>query len=239
MSFKLPELPFDRDALNPHISSETIDFHYTRHHALYVLELNSLLRNSSLNGKTLEEVICATQVQGVAIFDNASQAWNHTFYWHCLCAGGSRIPPGPLLYQVIQRFGSLETLKREFNEMALSFFGSGWIWLVKNKRGRLEIVCSSNADTPIVENKVPLLVCDLWEHAYYIDYRNAKNVYLEHFWKLVNWKFAASNFGCNEIPNMTRFMSDPPLQAVARQDDTPMVENLDWHRFNHKGGVSL
>lgn len=193
MNFRLPTLPFNPDALTPHISPETIEFHYGKHHRAYVDRLNGLLEHSSLNGHTLEEIIFSTQVQGLSIFDNASQAWNHTFYWLGLSPHGGTHPVGPLYEQVMRDFGS------------------GWAWLVKGDQGRLEIVCSSNADTPIVEKKKPILVCDLWEHAYYLDYRNAKGAYLDHFWKIVNWKFAAANYQADRIPNMTQFMTDPAV----------------------------
>ena len=232
MNFKLPELPFEPDSLNPHISPETIEFHYRKHHLSYINRLNELLLRSPFRGRTLEDIIHCTQVREIAIFDNASQAWNHTFYWHGLSSGGARFPTGPLYERILRDFGTFEGFKLEFIETALSLFGSGWVWLVKNQSGRLEIVCSSNSDTPLIDHKIPILVCDLWEHAYYIDYRNAKKSYLEHFWKIVNWKFAASNFLQNTTPNMTEHMSEGSVISKVRNiREIPHFYNLKKEAF--------
>jgi Fe-Mn family superoxide dismutase len=216
MGFRLPELPFDRDARNPHITAETIDFHYGRHHWAYVLELNRLLVDSGLEEEPLEDVIRKSQYRKLSLYDNASQAWNHTFYWHSLSPTGGRLMPGPLLEQVNRSFGSVDGLKRAFTEAAAGVFGSGWAWLVRNSRGGLEVLCSSNGDSPIVENKVPILVCDVWEHAYYIDYRNVRRSYLEHFWRVAHWRFAAANFERDGVADMTQFMMSPREAPAAR-----------------------
>lgn len=191
MKFELPTLPFDKKSLAPYISEETLDFHYGKHHKTYVDKLNTLVEGTEFANKSLEEII---KTADGAIFNNAAQIWNHTFYWNCLTNPTNEEEISSKLIEAIKgSFGDLEKFKDEFSKAAASLFGSGWTWLVKNK-DQLEIVPSSNAGNPIKDNKTPLLTCDVWEHAYYIDYRNARPKYLESFWKIVNWKFVSGNF---------------------------------------------
>lgn len=193
MAFELPALPYAKDALQPHISTETLDFHHGKHHNAYVTKLNELLPGSEFEGKTLEEII---KTSSGVMFNQAAQVWNHTFYWNSLSPNGGGAPTGDLAAAIDKAFGSLDAFKTAFNAKAMGNFGSGWTWLVKNSDGSLEIVNTDDADTPIArEGQTPLITADVWEHAYYIDYRNARPKYLEEgFWNLVNWEFAAANF---------------------------------------------
>ncbi len=192
MAFELPPLPYEKNALAPHISEETLDFHYGKHHNTYVVKLNGLIEGTEFANKTLEEIVKSSEG---GVFNNAAQIWNHTFYWNSLSPNGGGEPVDELAKAIDASFGSFAAFKEKFNEMAVNNFGSSWTWLVKNVDGSLEIVNTSNAATPLTdESKTPLLTCDLWEHAYYIDYRNARPSYLEAFWNLVNWDFAAKNF---------------------------------------------
>ena len=186
MAFELPALPYKKDALIPYLSEETLSYHHEKHHAGYVNNLNKLIVNTPYHQLDLVSII--RQSTG-AIFNNAGQIWNHTFYWHCLKPQGGGKPHGELLSAIEQAFGSFEQFKEKFSQTAITTFGSGWGWLVKNKQGNLEIKSTSNAGTPLTEDCQPLLTCDVWEHAYYIDYRNARANYLEAFWALVNWDF--------------------------------------------------
>lgn len=193
MAFELPALPFAKDALLPHISPETLDYHHGKHHNAYVVKLNSLIEGTPYAGQTLEEIIVASK-QG-PVFNNAAQIWNHTFYWHCLSPNGGGEPSGALADAINAKWGSFTAFQTEFNDRAVNNFGSSWTWLVKNADGSLELVNTSNAGTPITEAGVtPILTVDLWEHAYYIDFRNARPTYLNAFWALINWEFAAANF---------------------------------------------
>lgn len=192
MTHTLPELPYARDALEPHISAETLEYHYGKHHATYVANLNKMIADTEFAELSLEEII--TKSSG-GIFNNAAQIWNHTFYWNCLSPSGGGEPADVGLAQAInQAFGSLDAFKEKFTASAIGNFGSGWTWLVRAADGGLEISNTSNAATPLSDNKQPLLTCDVWEHAYYIDYRNARPKYVEAFWNLVNWDFVAGNF---------------------------------------------
>ena len=191
MAFTLPELPWSNDALAPHISPETIEYHYGKHHNAYVTKLNGLVAGTDLEGKSLEELI-KTQKGGV--FNNAAQVWNHTFYWNCLTPNGGGEPSGQLATAINDNFGSFADFKEKFSQAAANQFGSGWAWLVKTSSGKLEICSTPNADNPMTEGKTPLMTCDVWEHAYYIDYRNARPKYIEAFWNVVNWDFAQTNF---------------------------------------------
>ena len=192
MAFELPALPYEKDALEPHISAETLDFHYGKHHATYVTKLNGLIEGTDLASKSLEEIVKSSEG---GVFNNAAQIWNHTFYWHSLSPNGGGEPTGALADAIKAKWGSFDDFKAAFNDKAVNNFGSSWTWLVKTADGSLDIVNTSNAGTPITEEGVtPLLTVDLWEHAYYIDYRNARPKYLENFWKLVNWEFANENF---------------------------------------------
>ena len=190
MAIELPALPYDRTALEPHISGETIDYHYGKHHKAYVDKLNELIAGTEFADLPLEDIIRKSQG---AMFNNAAQVWNHTFYWHCLQPGGGGEPAGKLADGINAAFGGFARFKEEFNKTAIGTFGSGWAWLVQRQDGTLALVSTSNAATPLTGDDIPLLTCDVWEHAYYIDYRNARPKYLEHFWNLVNWEFVAGN----------------------------------------------
>ncbi|WP_368939560.1 superoxide dismutase [Fe] [Proteus mirabilis] len=190
MSFELPKLPYALDALEPHISKETLEYHYGKHHQTYVTNLNNLVKGTDLENKSLEELIKTTEG---GIFNNAAQVWNHTFYWNCLAPNAGGAPTGKIAEAIDKAFGSFEEFKKQFNDAAAKNFGSGWTWLVKKADGSLAIVNTSNAATPVSGEDKPLLTVDVWEHAYYIDYRNARVKYLEEFWALVNWSFVEAN----------------------------------------------
>jgi Fe-Mn family superoxide dismutase len=192
MTHVLPPLPFARDALEPVISAETIDFHYGKHHQAYVTNLNNLVPGTKFENASLEDVVM--QADG-GIFNNAAQVWNHTFYWNGLSPDGGGEPTGALAAAIDKAFGSFAAFKEAFVKSAVGNFGSGWTWLVKGEDGKVAIVNTSNAANPMRDGKKPLLTIDVWEHAYYIDYRNARPKYLDEIWKLVNWKFVAANFG--------------------------------------------
>ncbi|MCK5839338.1 MAG: superoxide dismutase [Fe], partial [Bacteroidales bacterium] len=181
MAFELPPLPYEMDALEPCISRKTIEFHYGKHHQAYVNNLNKLIPGTEFENATLEEII--KKAEG-GIFNNGAQVWNHTFYWNCLIPGGGGEPEGALLDAIIGSFGSFDKFKDEFSLAAATLFGSGWAWLIKNADGKLAIVKESNAGNPLRNGLTPLLTCDVWEHAYYIDYRNARAEYLEKWWEL-------------------------------------------------------
>ena len=192
MAYELPELPYAADALEPVISAETIDYHYGKHHQAYVTNLNKLVAGTEFDGATLEDII---RTADGAIFNNGAQVWNHTFYWNGLSPDGGGQPSGALAEAIDAAFGSFEAFKEAFVTSAVGNFGSGWTWLVKNDDGSVEIVNTSNAANPMTDGKTPLLTIDVWEHAYYIDYRNARPKYLDEIWKLVNWGFVAANYG--------------------------------------------
>ena len=193
MAFELPALPYPQDALEPHISGETLEYHYGKHHKTYVDKLNGLAEGTDLANKTLEEVIRSSEG---GVFNNAAQIWNHTFYWNCLSPTGGGAPDGAVADAIDAAFGSFDAFKDEFTNSAVNNFGSSWTWLVKKADGGLAIVNTSNAGTPLTDEGVtPLLTVDLWEHAYYIDYRNARPKYMEAFWALVNWAFVNANLG--------------------------------------------
>jgi Fe-Mn family superoxide dismutase len=191
MEHTLPPLPYAKDALAPHISAETLEYHYGKHHATYVANLNKLIPGTEFESLPLEDIV---KKAAGGIFNNAAQIWNHTFYWNCLAPDGGGEPAGALAAAINQTFGSFAQFKEKFTTTAVTTFGSGWAWLVKNADGTLAIESTSNAGTPLKDGKKALLTCDVWEHAYYIDYRNARAAYVESFWKIVNWKFAAENF---------------------------------------------
>ena len=194
MTFELPALPYAQDALAPHISAETLDFHHGKHHKAYVDKLNTLVPGTAFEGKSLEDVI-KTAPAG-PVFNNAAQIWNHTFYWHCLSPNGGGAPTGKIGEAILKAFGSFEKFKEDFTNSAINNFGSSWTWLVKKADGSVAIVNTSNAGTPLTDASVTaLLTIDLWEHAYYIDFRNARPKYVEAFRNLVNWEFANKNFG--------------------------------------------
>jgi Fe-Mn family superoxide dismutase len=192
MAFTLPPLPYALDALAPHISKETLEYHYGKHHQGYVNNLNKAVEGTELASLSLEEII--GKATG-GVFNNAAQVWNHTFYWNSLSPNGGGQPSGALRKALEAKWGSVEAFKEAFSKSAAGNFGSGWTWLVKKADGTLDIVNTSNAATVVNTADKALLTCDVWEHAYYIDYRNARPTYLEHFWDLVNWDFAAKNLG--------------------------------------------
>jgi len=187
---ELPKLPYAQNALEPHISSETLEYHYGKHHATYVTNLNKLIEGSEFESASLEDII--KKASG-GIFNNAAQVWNHTFYWNCLSPNGGGDPKGALAKAIDAAFGNIGDFKAKFSASAAGNFGSGWTWLVRNAKGDVEIVNTSNAGNPMTDKLTPLMTCDVWEHAYYIDYRNARPKYVEAFWNLVNWDFVASN----------------------------------------------
>lgn len=190
MEHKLPELPYAKDALQPHMSSETFDYHYSKHHQAYVTNLNNLIKGTKFENMSLEEIIMSSEA---GVFNNSAQVWNHTFFWNCLAPNAGGNPTGAIADKINAKWGSFDKFKEEFTKSAVGNFGSGWTWLVLNKAGELEIVNTSNAGTPMTAGHKALMTVDVWEHAYYIDYRNARPNFLNAFWNLVNWKFVNSN----------------------------------------------
>ena len=190
MEHHFPELPYAKDALAPHISTETIEYHYGKHHKAYVDNINRLITGTEFEKMSLEDII---QKSSGGIFNNAAQVWNHTFYWNCLSPNGGGEPTEELSSAVNKQFGSFTEFKEKFTNAAVTLFGSGWAWLVKGTDGSLSIETTSNAGNPLKDGKKPLLTCDVWEHAYYIDHRNARAKYIEEFWNLLNWEFVAQN----------------------------------------------
>lgn len=192
MAFELPPLPYEKNALAPHISEETLEYHYGKHHKTYVDKLNGLIPGTEFENKSLEDIIKSSSG---GVFNNAAQIWNHTFYWHCLSPSGGGEATGVVGEAIVKAFGTFEKFKEEFTNSAATNFGSGWTWLVKKSDGSVGIVNTSNAGTPLTDDSVkPLLTVDVWEHAYYIDYRNSRPNYMEAFWALVNWDFVNENF---------------------------------------------
>ena len=189
MAIELPPLPYERNALEPHISAETLDFHYGKHHQTYVTNLNNQIKGTEFEALDLEAII--RKAQG-GMFNNAAQVWNHTFYWNCLKPNGGGEPAGKLADAINAAFGSFVAFKEQFTNTALTTFGSGWAWLVQRQDGTMALVSTPNAATPLTGTDRALLTCDVWEHAYYIDYRNARPKYVEAFWNLVNWDFVAA-----------------------------------------------
>lgn len=192
MAFELPALPYEKNALEPHISAETLEYHYGKHHQTYVTNLNNLVAGTDMANMSLEEVV---RHSDGGVFNNAAQVWNHTFYWHCLSPNGGGEPTGALADAIQAKWGSFAAFKEAFTTSAVTNFGSSWTWLVKKADGSLDIVNTSNAQTPLTQEGItPVMTVDLWEHAYYIDYRNARPNYMTAFWSLINWEFAAKNF---------------------------------------------
>ncbi|MEF2148131.1 superoxide dismutase [Fe] [Luteimonas sp. FXH3W] len=189
MAIELPALPYAQDALEPHISKETLEYHYGKHHKTYVDNLNKMIEGTEFADKSLEDIVRSSQG---GMFNNAAQVWNHTFYWNCLSPNGGGEPTGKVADAINAAFGDFDKFKEEFTKTAVGTFGSGWGWLVQKADGSVALVSTSNAATPLTGDDTPLLTCDVWEHAYYIDYRNARPKYLEAFWNLVNWDFVAS-----------------------------------------------
>ncbi len=190
MEHQLPALPYAMDALAPHISAETLEFHYGKHHQTYVTKLNGLIPSTEFENMSLEDIVGKSSG---GVFNNAAQVWNHTFYWNCLSPNGGGAPNDKLASALQGSFGSVDAFKEQFTNSAVNNFGSGWTWLVQNSDGKLALENTSNAATPLTGASTPLLTCDVWEHAYYIDYRNARPKYLEAFWNLVNWDFVTDN----------------------------------------------
>ena len=191
MAYELPALPYAMNALEPTISQETLEYHYGKHHQTYVTNLNNLVPGTEFENASLEDIVMKSSG---GVFNNAAQIWNHTFYWNCLSPNGGGAPSGDLAAAIDKAFGSFDEFKKALSTSAATNFGSGWTWLVKNSEGGVEIVNTSNAANPMTDGKTPLFTVDVWEHAYYIDYRNARPKYLEEIWKLINWDFVASNF---------------------------------------------
>jgi Fe-Mn family superoxide dismutase len=190
MEHALPALPYPLDGLQPHISKETLEFHYGKHHQTYVTNLNNLIKGTEFESASLEEIV---KKSSGGVFNNAAQIWNHTFYWNSLSPKGGGAPSGALAAAIDKKWGSFEAFKEAFTKSAVGNFGSSWTWLVKKADGSLDIVNTSNAATPVTTADTPLITCDLWEHAYYIDYRNRRPDYLGAFWSLANWDFASKN----------------------------------------------
>ncbi len=191
MAFELPKLPYSHDALAPFISAETIDFHYGKHHQAYVNNLNGLIPGTEYEKAGLEEII--RKAEG-GIFNNAAQIWNHTFYFEAFSKNGSKLPLGPLADEIKNSFGSFDSFKDQFSKSAATLFGSGWAWLVKKEDGSMQILQESNAGNPLRKGLQPLLTCDVWEHAYYIDYRNRRPDYIKNFWEIIDWDIVAKRF---------------------------------------------
>lgn len=192
MEHKLPELPYALDALAPTLSKETLELHWGKHHRAYVTNLNNLIKGTEFEESSLEDII---KKSSGPIFNNAAQIYNHTFYWNCLSPKGGGAPTGKLADAINAKFGSFDAFKEAFTKTAVGTFGSGWGWLVQNEDGSLDLMSTSNAGTPMTSGKKALLTCDVWEHAYYVDYRNLRPDYVKAFWNLVNWDFVAANMG--------------------------------------------
>jgi len=193
--FSLPELPYTKDALNPHITESTLNYHHGKHHQAYVTNLNNLVKGTELEGKTLEEIIMLAKADSTkaGIFNNAAQIWNHTFYWHCMKPGGGGMPTGKLMDMIVRDFGSFDAFKEQFKQAGVTQFGSGWAWLVL-EGDKLKITKTPNADLPMAHNQRALITMDVWAHAYYLDYQNRRPDYLAIFLDhLVNWDFANKN----------------------------------------------
>ena len=221
MKFELMTLPYDKKALEPYISSETIDYHYSKHHATYVNKLNALIEETGYSSRTLEYIV--KNADG-AIFNNAAQVYNHDFYWKGLSPVSSSLSV-ELSDLIDSSFGSIDTFKEAFFNAAVGLFGSGWVWLVLSKNGDLVIEARSNADNPLKHSHIPLLTCDVWEHAYYIDYRNKRPEYLENWWKLVNWQFVSDNLAS---------IKDDPIAGYSKacNDDNEVCDYVDSMQEN-------
>ncbi len=223
MKHNLMELPYEQTALEPYISAETISYHYGKHHAGYVNKLNSLIEGTEYEDKPLDYIV---QYAHDAIFNNAAQIYNHDFYWKGL-KNGSTAPSVEFLGLIERDFGSIKAFEDAFLAAATAFFGSGWVWLIVSNEKKLEIKMTSNADTPIRHGDTPLLTCDVWEHAYYIDHRNARASYLSNWWKLINWNFVSEN--------LSAFMNDPITgYSQSCNDLSPVCEYVDFMQKNER-----
>lgn len=191
MAFELPSLPYEIDALEPFISKQTLEYHYGKHHQTYVNNLNKLIASTPFEDQTLEEIIVSSEG---GIFNNAAQVWNHTFYWNCLMPKGGGVPSGVLLITIEKKFGSFDIFKEKFTAAAASLFGSGWVWLVKKPDGEIDILQEINAGNPLTKGYTPLLTCDVWEHAYYLDRQNKRPEYIDAFWKILDWRKIEARF---------------------------------------------
>jgi Fe-Mn family superoxide dismutase len=191
MKFSLPQLPYAADALEPHISKRTLEFHYGMHHQTYVNNLNNLVPGTKFENADLETII--KEADG-SIYNNGAQVWNHTFYFSSLSPNGGNAPTGPLAQAIDEAFGSFGAFREKFSQAATTLFGSGWAWLVKNRNGKLEIIKESNAGNPMRNGMIPILTCDVWEHAYYLDYQNRRPDYIEEFWNCVDWDIVGKRF---------------------------------------------
>lgn len=201
--FQLPKLPYSTSALTPFLTPETFEFHYGKHHKTYIDKMNELIKGTENAEKSLEDIVKTSKGP---LFNNAAQAWNHTFYWLGFSEKGTPLKDESLQKAIDDTFGGMEAFQKTFSEKTVGQFGSGWGWLVKTSAGKLEIKTTSNAENPMTGGDIPLLTCDVWEHAYYIDYRNARPKYLDAFWKNVDWNFVAQNFKGTNVPNMTEKM---------------------------------
>lgn len=194
ITHQLPELPFNKSALNPIITEETFDYHYGKHHAAYVNNLATLIQDTELINFSIEDIIKkGFYEKNASLFNNAAQHWNHTFFWNCLSPNGGKAPVGRIAELITRDFGSFELFKHQFSNAAIKLFGCGWAWLVQDENDKLEIIAMKEAQTPLILNKKPILTLDVWEHAYYIDYKNARPKFVEGFWDIVNWDFANKN----------------------------------------------
>lgn len=205
MEFILPTLPFDPASLAPFMSEKTISFHYGKHHKTYIEKLNELLAKEDKTYGSLEEIICSTEG---TLFNNAAQVWNHAFFWHCLSQSARHNSVGEDFNLTIHStFGSMEKMQEKLNEVAQDVFGTGWCWLVKDiQHGKLKILETEDAQNPMTKGFIPLLVCDMWEHAYYLDYKNSREDYLKGFWQIINWEFVSDRFHDNQVMNLTKEM---------------------------------
>ena len=199
MAFALSDLPYSPDALEPHISAKTLEFHHGKHHKAYVDKLNAAIAGTEYDGQSLEAIVKAShEANDSGVFNNAAQAWNHTFLWHSMAPNGGGAPSGALAKHIEQRFGDADGFREAFRSSALGQFGSGWTWLVRTPQG-VEIVSTGNAETPLTDDLTPLLTLDVWEHAYYLDYQNRRDAYVDGFLSnLINWEFAERNFGADQ-----------------------------------------
>ncbi|SHG61016.1 superoxide dismutase [Pedobacter caeni] len=198
ITLQLPELPYQKDSMAPIITEETFDYHYGKHHATYVNNLKNLTKDDPLSETTVEQILLESHHNNnTLLFNNAAQHWNHSFFWHCLSPNGGGLPQNDIKQLIDRDFGDFDTFRNQFSTTALKLFGAGWTWLAQNEAGKLEIIPLKDASTPLTENKTPILTLDVWEHAYYIDYRNERNKFIDGFWEVVNWDFANKNLLCN------------------------------------------
>jgi Fe-Mn family superoxide dismutase len=220
MIIALPQLPYSTNALEPVISQKTLELHYGKHHRNYVEKTNQLIANSDYEGKSLEEIVLTSVTSNRTLYNNAAQAWNHAFYWKCLTP--SRPEPSQALVDALNKnFGSIGDFQTAFTKLAASLFGSGWAWLVRDSNGALKLRATSNAGNPMTKGEIPLFTCDVWEHAYYLDYQNERSRYLNNYWKIANWTFVASN------------LADAPATSIKPRDERPEIRGGEATRLSH------